>query len=132
MNVAHLFQKAAKTYADRPALRCAGTSVTYREVDGRTDRIAAGLRGLGLLPQDRVVLWGYNRPELVELLIACWKANLVVVPINVRSHPKEVSYIAANCRADALVYDSALAESVAAMGGAEPVKGFETPGHGIY
>ena len=115
MNVVSLFQKAAKTYADRPALQYMHATFTYREVERHTDRIAAAMRRLGLSSGDRVVLWGYNRPELVELLIACWKASLVVVPINVRSHPREVSFVVGNCRAGALVYDSAFSESVAAI-----------------
>ena len=116
MNIATLFTKAAKTYAHRPALSFAGAACTYGELDERTDRLAAGLRGLGLLPQDRLVVWIHNRPELVELLLAGWKANLVVVPVNVRLHPRELAYIVANCQAGALAYDGELAESVAGIG----------------
>lgn len=112
MNVATLFEKAGRTYAHRPAIRHAGRDTTYGQLDARTDSLASGLRALGLRPHDRIVLWIHNRPELVELLIAGWKANLTVVPINVRLHPAEVAFIATNCRARALAYDSAFAQAV--------------------
>lgn len=112
MNVATLFKKAGRTYASRLAIRHDGQETTYGELDARTDSLASGLRSLGLRPQDRMVIWSHNRPELVELLISGWKANLIVVPVNVRLHPREVAFIAANCRAQALVYDGTLAQAV--------------------
>jgi acyl-CoA synthetase (AMP-forming)/AMP-acid ligase II len=115
VNVVSLFRKAAKTHEQRVALRHAGMDSTYGELDERTDRIGAGLLRLGLRPRDRVVLWIRNRPELVELLLAGWKANLTVVPVNVRLHPKEVAYVVANCDAAAFAYDSSLGEAVATI-----------------
>ena len=115
MNVASLVRKAARTHGHRVALRHAGEDITYRELDARTGRLAAGLRGLGLAPQDRVVLWAPNRPELIEMLIACWKANLTPVPVNVRLHPAEVDHIVANSRARLLAHDGSLSAGVATM-----------------
>lgn len=115
MNVAALFKKAGKIHAGRVALRYAGADLTYAELDARTDRLASSLRSLGLTRQKRVLLWMHNRPELVELLIAGWKANLTMVPVNVRLHAREVAYIAGHCRAGALAYDSTFAEAVASI-----------------
>jgi acyl-CoA synthetase (AMP-forming)/AMP-acid ligase II len=112
MNVATLFKKPGRTYARRPAIRHAGKEMSYGELDALTDSLAVGLRDLGLSPQDRIVLWMHNRPELVELLIAGWKANLTVVPVNVRLHPREVAFIAANCQARALAYDGDFVRAV--------------------
>ena len=116
MNVAALFRKAARTHGKRVALRHAGADTSYGDLDERTDRIGAGLRRLGLRPHDRLVLWVRNRPELVELLLAGWKANLTVVPVNARLHPKEVAYIVANCDAAGLAYDDRFGEAMATLG----------------
>src|SRR5579885_3322096 len=102
MNVATLLKKAAKVHAKSVAIRYGQKAISYAELDARTDRLALGLKKkLGLSAGDRLVLWLHNRPELVELLLASWKANVIVVPVNVRLHPREVAYIVADCRAAA-------------------------------
>jgi long-chain acyl-CoA synthetase len=34
-----------------------------------------------------------NSPEYVEVLFACWRLGLIVVPVNCRLHPEELRYI---------------------------------------
>jgi acyl-CoA synthetase (AMP-forming)/AMP-acid ligase II len=112
MNVATLLKKAAKVHAKSVAIRYGQKAISYAELDARTDRLALGLKKkLGLSAGDRLVLWLHNRPELVELLLASWKANVIVVPVNVRLHPREVAYIVADCRAAALAVDESLLEA---------------------
>jgi acyl-CoA synthetase (AMP-forming)/AMP-acid ligase II len=115
MNVATLLKKAARVHAQEVALRHGRNEIRYAELDARTDRLASGLRGLGLAAGDRLVLWLHNRPELVELLLASWKAGLVAVPVNVRLHPRELAHIATDCGAAALAVEEPLVESVEAV-----------------
>lgn len=115
MNVATLFKKAGRIYADRPAIRYDGEDITFAELDARTDRLVSGLQSLGLKPGDRLVIWSHNRPELAEMLVAGWKANLAVVPVNVRLHPKEVAFIVSNCGARGLAFDGTLAPAAGSI-----------------
>jgi acyl-CoA synthetase (AMP-forming)/AMP-acid ligase II len=108
MNVGELLRKAARTHRARSAIEDSSRALTYGELDLRTDRIAAGLLDLGLAPGDRVALLVPNRVELVECLFAIFKAGLVAVPLNVRLHPREITYILSNSAAAALVLDSDL------------------------
>ncbi|HZV49095.1 MAG TPA: long-chain fatty acid--CoA ligase [Candidatus Dormibacteraeota bacterium] len=112
MNVATLLTKAARVHAGSVALRYGATEIGYAELDLRTGRLASGLKKLGLSAGDRLLLWLHNRPELVELLLACWKAGLIAVPVNVRLHPREMAYIASDCGAAALAVDEALVDAV--------------------
>ena len=64
-------------------------------------------------PGDRVLIWMRNRPELVEALIAGFKAGLTVVPVNLRLHPSEVAYILVDCQAGGFLYDETLAAEAA-------------------
>lgn len=45
-----------------------------------------------------------NCPQFIETMFACWKAGLVVVPVNARLSPAEVAFHVTDCAASALVY----------------------------
>jgi long-chain acyl-CoA synthetase len=55
--------------------------ITYRELSGMVDSLAAALRGLGIGPADKVGVFSYNRPEWVIMDQAIMKLGGVVVPI---------------------------------------------------
>jgi 2,3-dihydroxybenzoate-AMP ligase len=54
-------------------------SLTYGELDAATDRLAAGLSGLGLMPGDRVVVQLTNRLHSVVAWYGLLKAGLIPV-----------------------------------------------------
>ena len=83
-----LRQTAAK-FGDRPALisRHQDVRLSWRELDGRVSEWAAGLRALGLAPEDRVGVWSTNCVEWVLLQMACARSGLVLsmsIPPTVR------------------------------------------------
>lgn len=89
--------------ANRPediGLRFEGRSYSWREIDRRTDELAAGLRDRGVRAGDRVGLLMTNRPEWCEVAMATLKLDAVVVPMNVRFTAPEVGYVVddADCR----------------------------------
>lgn len=103
-NVGRLLYEAAKTYPERVALIFHGRQWSYGELNDRVNALALGLTALGLKPGDRVVLWMKNCPQFIETMFACWKAGLVVVPLNARLGPAEVAFHVTDCAASALVY----------------------------
>ena len=56
-------------------------SLTFRELHAQANRVANGLRALGLAPGDRVALCLPMVPEILAILYGCFKAGLTVVPI---------------------------------------------------
>ena len=98
MNLANLLQRAALTFADRPAVSL-GFEVrwSYRELADRSARIAGALvERFGLAAGDRVAIVMKNCPEYVEVLFAIWHAGLAAVPINAKLHAREFAYILDN------------------------------------
>ena len=73
------FQSTVAAHGGRLALTTAEGSLTYDELDGRTDRIAAGLVELGLVPGDPVLFQVTNRMGAVLAWYGCLKAGLVPV-----------------------------------------------------
>jgi long-chain acyl-CoA synthetase len=93
---------AGRFGADAVALSTPTRTVTFGELDDRADRVAAGLLAAGLVPADRVLTLLPNGPEIFELLIGCARAGLVLVPMNWRLAPAELSAVAADAGAAAL------------------------------
>ncbi|GAA2879569.1 (2,3-dihydroxybenzoyl)adenylate synthase [Streptosporangium fragile] len=69
----------ADEYGDRIALVAGGERLSYRELDRRADRLAAGLAGQGVAPGDRVLVQLPNIGPFVVLLFAL--ARLGAVPV---------------------------------------------------
>ena len=73
------FRQAATTYAGRTALITPDTRLTYRELDARSDAVAARLLGSGLLPGERVLLQLTNSATAVVAWYGLLKAGLIPV-----------------------------------------------------
>lgn len=59
----------------------ASRAVTFAQVQAEANRVANGLRALGLEPGDRVALCLPIVPEILSILYGCFKTGLTVVPI---------------------------------------------------
>jgi fatty-acyl-CoA synthase len=101
-----------------------GRAVTWREFDDRTDRIAAGLAGLGISAGERLGILGNNSLSWCELAVAAFKAGAVVVPLNIRLSPDELGYITAHAGCAGVAVDADLAQRFdrAGAGTAAPVR----------
>ena len=56
-------------------------TLTFAELHAESNRVANGLRALGLEPGDRVAVCLPMIPEILSILYGCFKAGLTVVPI---------------------------------------------------
>ena len=76
----------------RVAIDYLGREVTYGELDERSERLAASFLASGLRRGDRVATLTGNSPEHVEVLFACAKAGLLLLPLSWRLSPAELAY----------------------------------------
>ncbi|MDM0044510.1 AMP-binding protein [Variovorax dokdonensis] len=102
-NVGALVSRSARAFANRIAIKTPALSLSYAELERRSNRLANALLGLGLKRGDRVGIYLPNRPEIVEVELACYKAGLIKAPFNARLSPAEVGEIAANSEAAVIV-----------------------------
>jgi 2,3-dihydroxybenzoate-AMP ligase len=87
------FRQAAAVYAERTALITPDQRLTYRELDARSDAVAAGLLSSGLLPGERVLLQLTNSALAVIAWYGLLKAGLIPVctlPIHRRLEIEQV------------------------------------------
>jgi 2,3-dihydroxybenzoate-AMP ligase len=73
------FREAATIYAERTALITPDTRLTYRELDARSDAVAARLLSSGLLPGERVLLQLTNSAAAIVAWYGLLKAGLIPV-----------------------------------------------------
>lgn len=111
-NVGALVARSARAHARRMAVKSPARSITYADLEQRTNRLANALLGLGLQRGDRVGIYLPNCVEVVEIEIACYKAGLIKAPFNARLSPTEVGAIAANSGAALIVTTAERAETI--------------------
>jgi acyl-CoA synthetase (AMP-forming)/AMP-acid ligase II len=91
MNLGMYLARGARQWPRRPAILFRDRVLTYRELESRSNRLAHALLALGLRRGDRVAVVSPNRPEIVELECALYKAGLVKVALNSRLAPQELA-----------------------------------------
>ena len=98
--------------ADRQAFRDPWRSLTYGELAAEIARFASALSRAGIRREQRVVLLLL---DTIDFPIAFWgtmRAGAIPVPINTLLTPEAVSYILADCRADAVIVSADLLEAL--------------------
>ena len=98
-----LLLSTADCSPDRIALRFKGNLITYGALAELTDRVAAGLQGLGLKRLDRVGVYLPKRVETVAAFFGITRAQGVFVPINPLLKAEQVGYIVRNCDVRVLI-----------------------------
>jgi long-chain acyl-CoA synthetase len=87
-----LLEEAARKYPDSPCTIFKGAKITYPEMNELTDRLAAGLSGLGIKKGDRVGIFMPNTPQFVMAYFAVLKLGGVVVAINPLYSSREIEH----------------------------------------
>src|SRR6516162_2719121 len=109
-HVGEVLRTHARLFPDRVGARDLERTMTFRQWNARSCRLANALLGLGLGKGNRVAVLAYNCVEWLEIYAAT--AGLVTVPVNFRLVGSEIAYIVENCEAAAFIVEDALVETV--------------------
>lgn len=96
----HAASQPDKLAVIRPAT---GESLTYAELDARSNKLAHLLYDEGLRRGDHVALFLENSLAVHEALWACQRSGLYFTPINFHLSAIEAAYIVDNCDAQVLI-----------------------------
>ena len=105
MNLGSLVVRAARFWGDRIALKDEQKTVSYSELDERSNRLVNALHNLGMNKGDRVAVLAWNRAEIVEAEVALYKGGFVRVPVNARLSAQEAVHVCNDSQANVLIVD---------------------------
>ena len=105
---------AEQQYPRRIAVVCNQESFTYAQFAERAGRLAGALRQAGVQPGDRVAFLSTNCHRLLDAYYGVLEAGAVLLPLNIRLLPDELSYVLNDAEATMLFVEKqflGLAES---------------------
>ncbi len=109
-----LFEEQARRTPEAPALVVDGKVVSYAELERRSGRVAARLRGLGVGPEVAVGVCLERTAELLVALLGVLRAGGFSVPMDPRYPADRLSFLVEDSGARWVLVDDASSERVPA------------------
>ncbi len=124
MDLAQMLRETAARVPGKTAfvVGATGETVTFADVDAEADRVARGLRALGIEQGDRVAIGMHNVVHFPYAYFGILRAGAVVVPLNVMLTQEEVERLFADSKAKAALVTPPFGDVVRAAAGATDVK----------
>lgn len=107
-----LFEQQVAATPSACAVRCGERSLTFSELDERANRLANRLQAIGVRPGSLVGIYLERSLDLVVALLGVLKAGAAYVPLDPTYPSVLLSFMLADCRADILLTQEHLAQSV--------------------
>ncbi|WP_223778405.1 non-ribosomal peptide synthetase [Streptomyces sp. 135] len=101
--VPELFRARAERSPDAVAVRCGQDALTYGELEGRANRLARHLAGLGVGRESRVGLCLPRGADMIVGELAVWKAGGAFVPLDPEYPADRLNYLIADSGAQVVL-----------------------------
>ncbi len=115
-------EQSARTYPERPAVIFKNHSLTYRQLNDLSDRLAAALADLGIEKGDRVAVFMPNAPQFPLAFYGILKAGAVVTTISPLDAPAQIEHKLNYTGAETILLMSNFYEQFKAIQAKTPVK----------
>ena len=122
-SIVAVFESSCEKFADRPAFKNMGVTLTYRELDRRSKQFAAFLRNrLGLNQGDRVAIMMPNMLQYPIAMFGVLRAGCVVVNTNPLYSTRELKHQLLDSGAKAIVVFENVANTLSEVIDETPIK----------
>ncbi|HLY16833.1 MAG TPA: AMP-binding protein [Bryobacteraceae bacterium] len=104
LTIGALLDRTASRFPDRPAVvsRHQSRRMTWAELSEAADRVARGLRSMGIRRGDRVGVWSTNCAEWIMMHMGCARAGAALVNVNPAYRSHELQFTLTRSRMKAL------------------------------
>jgi long-chain acyl-CoA synthetase len=110
VNFGTIFDLPLRMWPQKEALIYGAERITYERLEERTNRVANGLRALGIREGDHVAVLVKNDARFVETLLGALRAGGTVTPTTTRAHYTTLAHIMADSGARVLFASADFAE----------------------
>ncbi|OBF13599.1 non-ribosomal peptide synthetase [Mycobacterium sp. ACS4331] len=114
VSVPEMFAERVRSDPAAVAVRFQDRSLTYRELDDASTRLAYQLSRAGAAPGERVALLFHRSPEAITAMLAVLKTGAAYVPIDPAHPDSRIDFMLGDATPVALVTTGALADQMAA------------------
>jgi long-chain acyl-CoA synthetase len=111
-NIPDILSSSAIKYPSKIAVIFGQKKINFTDLNVYTDRLAQGLRQIGVVKADRVALLLDNSAHFVICYFAIVKLGAVVVPINHMFKSEEISYIVSDSEPKVMITSSIYLDTV--------------------
>lgn len=109
-NLVEMLKENSIRHSRRVALISENRKIPYRQLYESVNKLANGLKGLGVKKGDRIAVLLLNSPEFVISYFAVLKLGAIVVPLNHMFKTEELKYILEDSEASIIITSSQFAE----------------------
>ena len=111
LNLGEIVNVNANKYPKKLALKDTRRQLTFEELNERTNKLANGILKNGIKKGDKIAILSNNSIEFMEIYVAAAKGGFIIVPLNFRLHPDDISFIINNSDAKWLFVESRFREA---------------------
>ncbi|NQU62850.1 MAG: long-chain fatty acid--CoA ligase [SAR324 cluster bacterium] len=106
MNLASYLENSAERSPEKVAIRFENENITYQELNDDCNRLANGLKNLGLVPGDRCLVMLPNSTHIIKVYYALAKMGAIAVPVNFLFRQHELTHIISDAEPKAFIGSS--------------------------
>jgi len=96
---------ASRVFGNKEGVVCESLRLTYRQFDERCDRLSSALLRLELKKGERVAFLSFNCHRLLEAYFGVPQLGAILLPLNIRLGPEELTYILNDAEPRVLFFD---------------------------
>jgi len=111
LNIGEIVNVNANKYPNKLVLKDAKRQLTFKELNERSNKLANGILKSGIKKGDKLAILSNNCIEFMEIYVAAAKGGFIIVPLNFRLHPDDISFIINNSDAKWLFVESRFYEA---------------------
>src|SRR3569623_781449 len=109
MRVETFLRESTARTPDKTALIAGTVRLSYADLDAQSTRLAAHLQRIGVVRNERVLVFMDNAAEAAVAIFAVLKAGATFSPINASTKADKLDFIIGNCRPTAILTQPRLA-----------------------
>ncbi len=102
----HAISRSAEKFPDKEAFRCGNKSITYYDLERKTNQLANQLIQLGIKKGDRVGIYLRRCLESAIAVYGIMKAGAVYVPMDPDAPAARTSFLIADCAISVIISDN--------------------------